>query len=288
MADDPTKQAGDGQEGVIQTDQGSIPAQIQNAPHPTVQVHTLKRGDETIQVTTDKLVEMAQKGWNADARTQQAAEKEKEAEAALEFQKEMNEVLEDGDPDSFRVLGEKMGVPEEKVEEIIQEYWGEAEQGDGGIVDTGPIGVDRLAPDVQRALQLVEHDRITKIVNAALDSDEVVRYNMKHRDEKGQEAIRDFVMDKVRGRLIESNGDFGDGNRILREVLPEVRTHLEAMGIPQKPNTLGFGPAPGGGDTEVYPTKRPDYVSSNQGADFDEHITEELRFRAAEIERSKQ
>jgi RNA-binding protein YhbY len=287
MADDPTKAAGDGQEGVIQADQGSIPAQIQNAPHPTIQTHTLKKGDETVEVTTEKLIEMAQKGWNADSRTQAAAEQAKRAEAALELQAEINEVMESEDADAFRRLGEKLNVPEEEIERIVDEYW-EGEDGDVAPVDDGPIGVERMAPDVQRALQVVERQRIKEIVDAALDNDEVVRYNMEQRDAKGKEAIRNLVNDKVRGRLVESNGDFGDGNRILREILPEVRQHLEALGIPRKPNTLGFGPAPGGGDTEVYPEQRPKYVSSSEGPDWEEHITEELRFRAAEIERSKQ
>jgi hypothetical protein len=288
MADDPTKAAGDGQEGVIQADQGSIPPQIANAPHPTVTLHTLKKGDETVEVTTEKLIEMAQKGWNADARTQAASEREKKAEAALSLQAEIDEVMESEDPDAFRRLGERLQVPQDQVEEIVNQYWeGEDEEGEVQPVD-GPVGIDRLAPDVQRALQLVERNRIGEIVKAALDNDETVRYNMEQRDAKGQQAIRDFVNDKVRGRLVESNGDFGDGSRILREILPEVRQHLEALGIPQKPNTLGFGPAPGGGDTEVYPDKRPDYVPSTEGADFEEHITETLRFNAAQIERSKQ
>jgi hypothetical protein len=86
-----------------------------------------------------------------------------------------------------------------------------------------------------------------------------------------------MIDEKVRGRLDASDGKFGDGAQILREVIPEVRGTLEALGTSSRSTPpMGLGPAPGSHEASIYPTKPPDHVSSTD-AGFDEHITETLQ-----------
>lgn len=132
-----------------------------------------------------------------------------------------------------------------------------------------------LDDTLQTVVVDVEQSRVDRIIQKALDSDQVLAYYMNSYDDKGQQAIRDMIDEKVRGRLDASDSPFGDGARILNEVVPEVRTTLEALGTSSRLTPqLGLGPAPGGpGEANIYPTKDPEPVSS-QDAGFDEHITE--------------
>ncbi len=134
--------------------------------------------------------------------------------------------------------------------------------------------------DLDESLQVVvtdvEQARVNKIIQKALDSDEIMSYHMKTHDTNGQRAIRDMIDEKVRGRLDASDGRFGNGIQILREVIPEVKTTLEALGTLNRTTPqMGLGPAPGGQGAEIYPTKQPDHVSSTDPG-FEEHVGETL------------
>jgi len=278
------------------------PAQF-NTPNPNMsQVHDIKVNNETRQVTTAQLIEMAQKGQAAEQRFQEAASLRKENAEAITLREDLKSVFDDGDADAFRRLGASMGVPLDQVEEITQRTFGEDNDDDGDVVESyerelesrnpsashpaAPSVIDysHLSPDVQRALREVETRRIEKIVNTALDSDEVVRYNMDRYDDKGQNAIRQFVDEKIRGRLDAHGGDFGDGTRILAEILPEIRDHLQALGTPNARNSMSLGNAPGGSNADVYPTKKPDHVSSQSGDAFEQNILETMMFHQRNAE----
>lgn len=302
MSDDPTKKAGhdevDGTEGRIQIPIESVPEATGKAPHPMdKEVSVLKVNGKEIAATQAQLEEWAQKGMAADEKFREASETKKEAEAALALQADLEAVIKNDDEDAFRRLASTMQVPQEKVEELIQgsvlgEEDGEEDDDDEDVLATvparkGPLGLEELHPDIQRALKIVERDRIEKIVQEALDNDDVVRYNMERRDEKGRQAIRSLVDEKIRGRLATTSGDFGDGSHILREVLPEVRTVLEALGSPEGPTPLGMGSAPGSGSGDVYPKKRPDHVPVSD-ADYDQSILETMAFHKANAERGSQ
>jgi hypothetical protein len=280
----------------------SIPDALRNAPHPNDTVlHTIKRGDEEFQVTTEQLKTMAQKGWNADVVTQQARESTKAAERALSLQEDLEAVIKSGDVDAFRRMGAIMGIPGDEVERSAASIWGdgsedeeteevEADTPKKAKVAPRPDKVDfsQFPVDIQRLLLRAEKSRIDEIITLALDSSDKVRYNMEQYDDKGRKAVRSLVEEKVRGRLNASNGDFGDGSHILREVLPEVEAILEALGSPRRQTpALGMGAAPGGGDLEVYPRKKPDHVPSGDGA-FEQHILEDLAYNHGNLSRSKQ
>jgi hypothetical protein len=258
----------------------------------------LKRGEETVQVNTEKLIEMAQKGWNSDVVTQQARETTKAAEKAMALQEDLEAIIKSGDVDAFRRMGASMGISGTEVEEAAKNIWGdgldEDEEEEARPVTRGKVPPQNaqvdfksLPPDVQRILLRAEKQRIDEIIDAALDNDSNGSYNLEQYDEKGRKAIRSLVEEKVRGRLAATNGDFGDGSQILRDVLPEVKTLLEALGSPRRQTpALGMGLAPGGGDLEVYPKKQPDHIPSSDGS-FDQHILETLAFNQAQSERAK-
>jgi len=136
-----------------------------------------------------------------------------------------------------------------------------------------------LDETLQTVVVDVEQARVDKIIQKGLDSDDVLSYYMKAMDTNGQEAIRSMIDEKVRGRLDASDGKFGDGARILREVLPEVRSTVEALGTSNRTTPqLGLGPAPGGqGEADIYPRKRPAHVPSTEPG-FEESISQELAY----------
>ena len=304
MASDVTKNDGSPMtrtDGTIDIPISAVPDAIRNSPHPDqTRTYTLKRGDEEVQVTAEKLVEMAQKGWNADAVTQQARETIKEYEKDHGMADDLRAIIQSGDVDAFRRMGATMGIPGDEVEKAAVGIWGDGSDEDEEettpvrktrqVTETqagGKVSFNQFPEEVQRLLLRAEKSRIDEIIDVALDSSDKVRYNLEQYDAKGQKAIRALVEEKVRGRLSATSGDFGDGSHILRDVLPEVEALLEALGSPRRQTpALGMGHAPGGGDIEVYPKKAPDHVSSSDG-NFEQHILEKLAFNQGQIERSK-
>ncbi len=285
-----------------------IPPAIAKAPHPDqTQTYPVTINGRVENWTMEKLTTEAQTGAAGREKFQEAAEVRKEAAKALAIQEDLEMVFKDRDVDAFRRIGAQYGVPGDEVEEIAARTFGdeeEDEEGDEDVVNSylkeeaaaaaktrsrqeGPIDYSKLSPDVQRVLREAEKTRIDGIVGNALDKDETIAYNMNAQTPDGRRAIRDYVDEKIRGRLDSFNGDFGDGSRILAEVLPEIKTHLQALGTPGQRTRTGLGQAPGGGDTEVYPSKLPDHVSSTEGDAFEQNVLETMAYHQAQAERGK-
>ncbi|KKN80370.1 hypothetical protein LCGC14_0329630 [marine sediment metagenome] len=150
-------------------------------------------------------------------------------------------------------------------------------------------GFGDLSEDLQTVIGDAEQIRVDKIIQNVLDSDDVLSYYMSSYDKKGQTAIRSMIDDKVRGRLDASDGKFGDGTRIMREIVPEVKEHLEALGTPNRSTPqMGLGPAPGGqSGADIYPRKQPDHIPSTE-AGFEEHIGETLAHNLFKAQQSGQ
>lgn len=295
---------------VVQVPASAVPPQLAGAPHPDME--TIIVNGKAVQVTPEQKTALAQKGAAADEKFQDAATQRKEAEAAIQLKDDFEILKETGDINAFRRIGAQMGLPGDQVEEaarivyegVSQEedpddenrHWDKREAGRGAgppvdgekllaqikaEMEGREVGYDNLSEDVKTALLHVEEKRINEIVEKALDTDEVIRYYMNSYDDRGKEAIRLMVDEKIRGRLDSSDGSFGDGARILREVVPEVRTHLEAVGTPSRTTPqMGLGPAPGGTGNQVYPTKPPDHVPSTETG-FEDHITQTLAHNLA-------
>jgi hypothetical protein len=313
----PTNQGGEGRPGTpgaeddagtINIPQDQVHPALRDAAHPAqTATYNVTINGRQEQWPLDKLIAEAQTGAAGREAFQQAAETRKGAAKALAIQEDLEQVFKEGDIDAFRRIGAQMGVPGDQVEEIarttfgtddededdedvVNEYFEETSQaGTRGTRsrDDGPVDYSRLSPDVQRVLREAEKVRIDTIVKNALDKDEVVSYNMNAQTDSGRAAIRAYVDEKIRGRLNSFNGDFGDGTRILAEVLPEIREHLQALGTPGQRTHTGLGQAPGGGDTEVYPTKLPDHVPSSEGDAFEQSILETMAYHQAQAERGK-
>jgi hypothetical protein len=253
------------------------------------------------QWSLDKLIAEAQKGAAAQEKFQQAAETRKEAAKALSLQEDLEAVIQEGDPDAFRRLGASYGIPGDRVEEMLREFEDEGDNDDPEESfqreskqqqrqsQQALSGVDfnALSPDLQRIVLQAERDRIDTIVDAALDKDELIAYNLSRQTPEGRAAIREYVDEKIRGRLPQYGDDFGDGARILADVLPEVKRHLQALGTPGQRTQVGLGPAPGGLGTEAYPTKRPEYVPSTEGDAFEQNIAQLLAFHQGNAESGK-
>jgi len=300
--------------GLINIPQDQVHPALANAPHPNqTQMYPVTINGRQEHWTMEKLIAEAQTGAAGREAFQDAATQRKENAKALAIQEDLEQVFQGGDDalDAFRRIGAQYGVPGDKVEQIAARTFNLSDNDDDDDDDDnpvqsylkeeaaaksaktrsrpdGPVDYSRLSPDVQRVLREAEKIRIDGIVKNALDKDEMIAYNMNAQTPEGRQAIRDYVDEKIRGRLDSFNGDFGDGIRILAEVLPEIKTHLQALGTPGKRTHTGLGHAPGGGDTEVYPTKLPDHVPSTEGDAFEQNILETLAYHQTQAERGKQ
>jgi len=292
---------------VIQIPNDQVHPSLANAPHPDqTRLYNVVVNGRQEQWTLDKLVSEAQTGAAGREAFQDAATTRKENARAIAIEEDMEMVFKEGDIDAFRRIGAQYGVPGDKVEEIAARTFGdEDDEDDEDIVNDyfedssrganrqtrpqAPTEVDysMLAPDLQRMARGVEKERIDQIVQNALDKDDQIAYNMNSQTPTGRVAIRQYVDEKIRGRLDSFNGDFGDGARILAEVLPEIREHLQALGTPGNRTHTGLGHAPGGGDTEVYPKQLPDHVPSTEGDSFEQNILETMAYHQAQAERGK-
>lgn len=297
---------------VVNIPPSAVPPGMATAPHPHDQQLTrlMVNGQEQM-VDQAKLVELAQKGVSSDSRYQEAAAMSKEAEGAIAWKADMELLAETGDIGAFRRAGAAIGLTGDEVEEaarITYEQVGEGnpepqlspdnrnqpqQEGNPGMSQqiaalsaqlekiqgqmSGTTGYGNLSEDLQTLMVDAEQTRVNKIIQNALDLDPVLAYNMTSRDAKGQQAIRNMIDEKIRGRLDASDDKFGDGARILREVMPEVKETLEALGTPDRSiPQMGLGPSPGGQGADIYPTKEPDHVPSTE-AGFEEHIQQLLQ-----------
>ena len=260
----------------------------------------------------DGLVRAAQKGEAADERFREASEIMNSAKSALAFKEDLEAVTK-GDVDAFRRAAASLGLNKQEVESAVARYnWGEEEEVDeddeedvleeylrAGAGQAGPqrgkgeprqVSYADLSPDVQRALQREERRYIETVIDAALDSDEDLRYNMRALTDEGRGVVKELVRKGVEGRLnamaeSDRDVDFGDGKAILREVLPEVKKVVKSL-APRQHGPVSMGPSPDGGT--VHPTKRPEYVSSLHGDDeWAQNILEEMSWYMNQADQAK-
>lgn len=292
--------------GVINIPNDQVHPALRNSPHPEqARTFEVQINGKTENWSLDKLIAEAQQAAAGREKFQEASQLRKEAAKALSLQEDVELVFKEGDIDAFRRLGAAFGVPGDEVEQIAAKTFAGDEDDEDPVESydrqvsknanrtpqtqkTGPVDYAGLSPDVQRVLREAERTRIDGIVKNALDNDEIIRYNMDAHTPEGRVAVRRYVDEKIRGRLDSFGGDFGDGTRILAEVLPEIREHLQALGTPAKRTNTGLGHAPGGGDTEVYPRQMPDHVPSTEGEAFEQNVLETMAYHQAQAERGRQ
>ena len=278
------------------------PAEVPGKPwEGTLKVH----GKEVEVAGEEEWTKLAQKGMSADIRYQEASDKLSEAENALRIQEDFRLMVEEGDTDAFRRLGASLDIPGAQVDQaikiVMKEVGLEGEElnvaegvGATGVgLDeqkpvvqgrTGPVEYQELEQERQTAVNHAESQRRAEIVKTALDKDEDFGYNMAQLDDKQRSAVRDMVDDKIRGRLAETGGTFGDGAQILPEVIRSVNETLKMFGTP-KTGAMGLGHSPGSPGRGVHPQKEPERVSSTEPG-RDEYILQKLQhnLEAAEKE----
>lgn len=304
----PLPQDDDGVTSIPATD---VPAVLANAPHPDqTRMHDVTIDGERQQWTYEKLVKEAQTSAAGRKAFQDASEMRKENVRSAAIDEDLRAVFEDGDEDAFRRVGAAYDIPQGEIDEAVQNAFvddGGSDDKDGDVVNdylkeaagagkdtsrsrqpTGPVSYGDMAPDVQRALRGVESARMEKIIDQALDNDEAIAYNMKAHTPEGRAAIRSLVDEKIKGRLASYGGDFGDGTRILQEVLPEIKGLLDAVGTPGQQTNMGLGASPGGGSTAGHPPKKPDHVSSTEGDAWEQHILDDMVYRHDKAQRGQQ
>lgn len=292
--------------GVINIPAGDVHPALAKSPHPDqTRLHDVVIDGKAEQWTYEKIIKEAQTGAAGRQAFQDAAAMRKENSRSAAIEEDLKMVFEEGDEDAFRRVGAAYGIPQEEIDaaaqnafstddedgDVVNQYFNEAEEAEKGESrsrTTGPVSYGDMAPDVQRALRGVESTRMEKIINAALDNDEKIAYNMEAHTPEGRAAIRSLVDEKIRGRLANYGGDFGDGTRILQEVLPEIRGLLDAFGTPGQKTNMGLGSAPGGDGTAGHPPKRPDHVPSTDGDAFEQNILDTMAYHHDKAQRGQQ
>jgi hypothetical protein len=302
----------------LQVPASAVPQVLRDSTSPK-RAYTIKVYGEEKTLPEDEIVKLAQKGAAADQKFQEVAAQLKAASKDKVIVEDIRKMMQEGDIEAFRRVGAAFNIPGDQVEETaesIKDYLEIIEAGgnpdepdDSGAgytgddvgaqvamtrrmsdleaavkqLSTGEVKYGKLAPDVQRALRIVEADRINKNIKSALDKDETIGYYMKVFDEAGQTAVRELVDTLVKTKLQAAGGDFGDdGAEIFKEVLPIVRKTVEGVAKAQRAiPPMGFGPSPGGGnDVEVYPRKKPQYIPSSKPG-FEQNVLEEMAFHLA-------
>jgi hypothetical protein len=101
-----------------------------------------------------------------------------------------------------------------------------------------------------------------------------------------------MIADGIKGRLKDSNSDFGGGATGLKdavaEVLPKVKEVIKHVGRPDRSTPqLGLGHSPGGtGGDSVHPPKKPEHVSSTEPG-FEKSITDLINYHQRNAEGTK-
>lgn len=290
--------------GVINIPNDQVHPALASSPHPDqTRTYPVVVNGKQENWTLEKLTAEAQTGAAGREKFQEAAAMRKETASDAALREDLKMAFEEGDVDAFRRFGAAMGVDGREIEKIADKAFKDTEDED--VVDSyfkesdqagkdqsrsrtspGPVDYSQLAPDLQRLMKAGEGERIKNIVDSALDSNEVIAYNMKARDPAGRAAVRQLVDERIQRRLTDHGGDFGDGTRILAEVIPEVQETLEALGIPSSQRTkMGLGLSPGGSSSAgVHQAKLPDHVSSSEGESWEQHILETMDFHHGKSE----
>lgn len=293
MADQPNNQ------GTTQTPPnpgGPDPLNVFRQPTAKEATVQLEVYGNPVEVAMPEAIKYAQKGLAADQRFQEAAKMVKEAERGKQFEVLLTK-MQQGDENAFRELGKLTNLPSGDVENAIQTYFrsiGETDTEEEEWDDEEPVATPAAAPteigfqhfsqEVKDNLLASELDRQDRLIEKALDKDEVIGYYMKDRawTDEQRNAIRNAVRIQVQGRL-KAGERFGLNGDILNDILPPIRNMLKAVGatkrnVPQ----VGLGPALGLPSDDVYPTKMPERVSSSDQTEFEDFITRRLAFELAQ------
>ena len=153
--------------------------------------------------------------------------------------------------------------------------------------DDEPIGYARLDRGSQKAIGAVHSHMVEQAINAALDSDQELSYNMKAASPKAQESVKSIIRDRLQ-RFVDERGDRFDYNwgAAAKQAVAAERARLAPFF--ERPARPGMGP---GSQTDFQVNrelKAPERVPAfADEATYDEYLTERMRYNQALIEREQ-
>ncbi|KPL05390.1 hypothetical protein AMJ85_11895 [candidate division BRC1 bacterium SM23_51] len=128
---------------------------------------------------------------------------------------------------------------------------------------------------------------VEQAINAALDSDQELSYNMKAASPKAQESVKSIIRDRLQ-RFVDERGDRFDYNwgAAAKQAVAAERARLAPFF--ERPARPGMGP---GSQTDFQVNrelKAPERVPAfADEATYDEYLTERMRYNQALIEREQ-
>lgn len=165
---------------------------------------TLKRGSETVEVDHKQLVELAQKGWDADDKWKAAAKGRQIEELA-------QKAIVEGDEDSEFKLYELVGVPQDQINKIKEVRQKLAESAGTTVSTTNspsnpesaskPVTEDieeiiRKVTSEERAVDFL--DSLGASIDSAIDSNtKIVALLEKYEDEGARKTVRAFLAERA-------------------------------------------------------------------------------------------
>lgn len=267
----------------------SVPPQQTTNPPITRMIKV--NGVEQVK-TLEELAVLAQKGAAADERFQEAARMRQEAESALAVVDNLKSLSSDWNEEAFRKVAQGLGMNAADTEEAIAAARANASTTGRNDADPGvrqtvnpstppkKVTYGDLDPTIQRELVDLAQSRQEKLIQAALEKDEVLKYDVNSSPQR-RKAIADQALKLYRGRVIAAGGRVGDGAQVLQEVLQDMRQFREVFGTPEHPTPgPGLGPAPTGGRSDIYPTTEPKRVSVTDPG-FEDYVSKKLAFEIA-------
>jgi len=207
----------------------------------THQVRAKVNGEDRV-VSVQEALARAQKDWAADTTLEEARTLLKGNTDALKIQAAVN-AARSGDFDKMAEVGQALGLPEDKVKEILARY----KTPEGTTVEiphpvTIPPELSEMA-EVLKASGLSAREvmsglldtlrgqsttRISTDIGNTLDKDPELSYLTK--DQGRRSALMDTVQKAAQRRYFESGGKLQWGPALLQEAITEVKGVLKLVG----------------------------------------------------------
>lgn len=277
------------------TNSSVVPPSEGKQPTGTQKLFTIKRGNETLQLTEDELVARAQKGWDAEEKYQAAANSRKFEEDVMAARA--------GDVAATIRVAQRMGYSQDDVQKMLDEARGQKtnqspnpQKAAGGEDDEyqqllddvaslvakkmgggqkKQVALGDLDPRVQQALNLMYGDKIEGYIQKTIDNDPVLGDYGKHGSPEQKDAVLGMVKERVQ-RRVQAGQDVWSPNTVTT-ALQEVRQELARLGVqPAKKAERvpfpGLGPSEGSMSGSFHPDKpaeRPkDGVFDKNGSNY--------------------
>ena len=248
------------------------------------ETYTIKVDGKEETLTTEQLIERAQKGTAAEKRMQEADQIKKEAAgnaAVVDAMRRLEQ--EQWNETDFRLIASAAGMPIDRQNEVVADYHAAAQRAQNAGNQQPPttqhketpVGYQNLDPTMQRVQSEVYWDLVDRKTQDVIANDEVLSKLTGDKAEKVQALVRE----KVRTR----SGNSTVRPEVITRSVEEVRGLVNDLGTNQDGSLPpGVGKAPSV-DRKIGNTEPPKRVSMGD-AGWDENFVERLQHAARELE----